>query len=167
MAAALLSCAPLQGSAAAADIVESYGNWTLYRDQPGGKVCFLASKPTATAPANANRDAPLLYISAWSGTGVKAEVSVRLGFPGKKGLEPVVTVSSRTGDPPPSVFKLFTKDDRAFVADATQELKLLDAMKKGSKLVVDSTSERGTAVSDTYTLNGITAGLVGLAGACN
>lgn len=154
-------------SAHTAEVVETYGSWTLYRDQPGGKVCFLASKPSASAPANVNREMPLLYISAWSGTGVKAEVSVRLGFPGKKGLDPIVTVSSRSGDPPPSVYRMFTKDDRAFVADATQELKLLDAMKKGSKLVVESTSERGLAIQDTFTLNGITAGLVGLAGACN
>jgi len=164
---ATFATAWLCGAASAAQVIDSFGDWTLYRDAAGGKLCFLASKPSGSTPQGANRDAPLLYVSSWTGTGVKAELSVRLGFPAKKGLEPLITVSNRNNDAPPSVYRMFVKDDRAFVTDSTQELKLLDAMKKGSKLVVEATSERGTVITDTYALNGITAGLLALAGACN
>jgi len=164
--AGIVAAASLAVGANAAQVVESFGGWTLYRDT-GAKICFLAAKPAASAPPGANRDSPLLYVSSWTGSGVKAEISVRLGFPAKKGLEPIITVSNRAADQPSTVYRMFTKDDRAFVSDSTQELKLLEAMKKGSKLVVESTSERGTSITDTYALNGITAGLVALAGACN
>ena len=149
--------------ARAATVVNSFGTWTLYSDDSAGKLCFLASRPSETAPAGANRDAPLLYISSWVKDGVKAEISVRLGFPAKKASEPEITVSGNNGS---NAFKLFVKDDRAFVTGTTQELKLLDAMKKGSKLTVQSLSERGTAITDTYPLAGITAALQALAGGC-
>ena len=151
------------GTAHAATVVNSFGSWTLYRDETASKLCFLASSPAESAPATANRDAPLLYVSSWPKDGVKAEISVRLGFPAKKASEPDIAVTGSNGA---NSFKLFVKDDRAFVTDSTQELKLLDAMKKGSKLTVQATSERGTTITDTYPLAGITVALQALAGGC-
>ena len=154
----LLATAP----AWAATLVNTFNDWTLYSNAAGSQICFLAAAPSATEPAGLKRDPALLYISTWPKDGVKAEISVKLGFPARKTTEPVLTISGAvTG-----AFKLFVKDDRAYVADATQELKLLEAMKKGSKLTVQATSERGTSVSDTYSLQGITNALQALAGGC-
>jgi invasion protein IalB len=158
LAAMLLAATP----ASAARIVNTFNDWTLYTEANAQQVCFLAGLPGVTEPAGLKRDPALLYVSAWPKDGVKAEISVKLGFPAKKASEPVITIQgAATG-----TFKLFVKDDRAYVADATQELKLLEAMKKGSKLIVQATSERGTAVVDTYSLAGITAALTALAGGC-
>ena len=147
----------------AATVVNKYNDWTLYSNaDAAGKICFLASPPSATDPAALTRDPALFYISAWPKDGVKSEVSIKLGFPAKKAPDPVADVSGAVT----ASFKLFVKDDRAYVADATQELKLLEAMKKGSKLTVQATSERGTTVTDTYSLTGITAAMQALANGC-
>lgn len=164
LAAALAVLMGAVATTRAASVVNTFGSWTLYRDDSAGVLCFLAESPSQSLPAGVNRDAPLLYVSAWVKDGVKAEISVRLGFPAKKANEPMIGVSGRTGDV--QAFKLFVKDDRAFVADPTQELKLIEAMKKGSQLTVQATSERGTAVIDTYPLSGFTAALQALAGGC-
>ena len=161
---ALIALVPLLATApaSAATLVNTFNDWTLYSNAAGGQICFLAGVPSATEPAGLKRDPALLYISAWPKDGVKAEISVKLGFLAKKATEPVLTISGAAS----GTFKLFVKDDRAYVADATQELKLLEAMKKGTKLTVQAMSERGTTVSDTYSLQGITNALQALAGGC-
>lgn len=136
------------------------GAWIIHQTPDAdSKICFAATPPVAKEPAGANRSKMLLYVSAWPKEGVKAEVSVKLGYPIKAGSDVTVTV----GD---DAFALFPKDDRAFVSDATEELKLIEAMKKGSKLIVQATSERGTATTDTYSLAGLSQALQALAASC-
>lgn len=163
---ALACAAGLITPVCAADVVSKFNDWTLFSNADKVKICFLAAAPSVTEPAGLTRDAALFYISAWPADGVKSELSVKLGFPVKKGGEPAVTVTGASVPGGSASFKLFVKDDRAFVADATSELKLLDAMKKGSKLTVQAISERGTAVTDTYALAGITAALQALGAGC-
>jgi invasion protein IalB len=136
-----------------------FGDWIVHQGAAGEKLCFAASEPKLKEPAGANRARILLYISAWPKDGVKSEVSVKLGYPIKTASEVTVTVGKEQ-------FKLFSKEDRAFVADATEELKLIEAMKRGAKLVVQATSERGTATTDTYSLNGLGQALQALATTC-
>lgn len=147
-------------SAQGANTLGTFGNWSLNATpDANGKTCFAATQPTQKEPAAANRAPVVLYVSAWPKEGVKSEISIKLGYKIKSGSDVVVTVGTAT-------FKLFGKDDRAFIADPTQELKLIEEMKKGSKLVVQATSERGTATTDTYTLAGMTQALKSLAQSC-
>ena len=152
------------GIAGAANVVNTFNDWTLYSNSEGARICFLATRPAATEPAGLQRDPAVLYVSAWPKEGVKSEVSVKLGLPIKKGNDPVLTITG-TAISGEAKFKLFVKDDRAFVADATAELKLLEAMKKGSKLTVQAVSERGVVV-DTYSLQGLSAALQALGAGC-
>lgn len=132
---------------------ETFGEWTVYADAATPhEFCFVTSEPKKSEPTSATRDAPRMYISAWPKDGVKSELSFRMGFPIKKATEGKATVA-------PATFTLFGSKDRAYVADATQELKLVEAMKKGSDLAVAVTSERGTVVTDTYSLAGLNSAL--------
>ena len=149
------------GSAAsAATLVKTYRDWSVFsHEQSGKKICFAATQPKDTTPAGANRDGVFFYVSAWPKDGIKSEVSIRLGYQIKQGSTVKVSVGSNS-------FDLFAKDDKAFVADATQELKLIDAMKAGSSMKVEATPDTGSATSDTYSLIGVTAALKGLAVTC-
>lgn len=148
------------GPASAADQLAKYQSWTLFMHKADkGTTCFVASQPTEMLPKGANRDAAYFYISAWPKEGVKTEVSVKLGYPIKKGAQ----VSVKIGSDP---FKLFADDERGFVADPTEELKLIEAMKKGSTMQVQATSQRGTDTTDTYSLAGLKQALQGLAEKC-
>lgn len=157
---AALGAAVPEAHAQGANKLGAYGNWSLNATpDAANKTCFAATSPTTKEPAGANRAPVVLYISAWPKEGVKSEISLKLGYKIKTGSDVVVTIGTAT-------YTLFGKDDRAFVADPTQELKLLDEMKKGSKLQVQATSERGTATTDTYSLAGLSQALKALAQSC-
>lgn len=136
------------------------GSWRIFTDTAEPKqICFIATQPVETLPKGANRSPIYFYVSTWPKDGIKTELSVKLGYPIKKGSEPLLTIGTEK-------FKMFIKDDRAFIADATRELKLLDAMKKGSKMTIEGVSERGTETADTYSLGGLSRALQTLATNC-
>ena len=158
IAAALIIAAT--SAASAANLVKTFKDWSLFaHDEAQSKICFAASQPKESTPADSKRDPAFFYISAWPKDGVKSEVSVRLGYPIKKGSTVTVDVGG-------TKFDLFAKDDKAFVADPTQELKLIEAMKKGSIMKVDAVSEKGTATADSYSLMGVSNALQGLSTEC-
>ena len=150
------------GTAAAqnVDLVEKQGAWSVYADSANPKeVCFIAAQPQAVEPLGANRGPIFFYISAWPKESVKTEPSVKVGYPVAPDKDMTVTVGTET-------FKLFVKGERGFVSDPNEELKLVEAMKKGSNAFVKATSARGTATTDTYSLSGLTAALEKLASTC-
>ncbi len=144
-----------------AAVTGTFGNWKLYTtDAAGQKMCFVAAAPSEKQPPGASRATVLFYVSAWPKDGIRSEISVTVGYLLKAGSNVSVSVES-------DVFQLFAKKERAYVEDTTQELKLLEAMKKGSTMVVKGTSERGTATTDSYSLNGISQALKALASTCS
>lgn len=152
--------APMAAWAEGAAVSGTFGTWSLYTSVTGEtKICFVAAAPEEKKPANANRATMLFYISAWPKDGVRSEVSVKLGYPVKSGSKVDVAVGSEK-------FQLFPKDERAYVADATQELKLIEALKKGAKATVSATSERGTQTTDIYSLSGLSSALQKMTEAC-
>jgi hypothetical protein len=137
-----------------------FGDWIVHQNAGSGpKTCFAASVPKAKEPAGANRSKIVFYISAWPKEGIKSEISVKLGYPIKPESSIAVSVGSDS-------FSLFPQEDRAYVADATEELKMIEALRKGSKVVVQATSTRGTQTTDTYSLAGLGQALQAVATAC-
>ncbi len=151
------------GQAAGADhmtLASTYGDWSLMTDASTPHLfCFLTSEPKSSAPSDAQRQPPRAYISAWPKDGIRAEVSFRMGFKIKKATPGLATVS-------PAGFRLFGSGDRVYVTDSTRELKLVEAMRKGSTLTVAATPDTGAAVTDTYSLNGVETALQKLQETC-
>jgi len=149
------------GPADAAKLIEKNGDWSLFiHEAAQKKICFAASQPSSSSPDDAKRDQIYFYVSAWPKDGVKSEVSVLLGYPIKKGSEVTITISGQT-------FKLFPQGDKAFVADPNDELRLVDAMKRGSQMQVAATSEAGVQTEDSFSLRGVTASLRELDSKCD
>jgi hypothetical protein len=82
-----------------------------------------------------------------------------MGYKIKRNAQGTATVS-------PGGFRLFGSRDRAFVSDSTQELKLIEAMRKGNTMTVAIASDHGTTVTDTYSLSGIGTALQKLQDTC-
>ena len=100
-------------------------------------------------PRQASNAGPIFfYISRWPADNVTNEISVKMGYPFGPGAKATVTIG--TGK-----FELFTKDEGAFVEKPEMETKLVDAMKTGTSMKIDGKSARGTATSDTYSLDGL------------
>jgi hypothetical protein len=147
-------------NAQSVSLVDHQGTWSLYADTASPKqVCFVASQPQAVEPIGANRGPIYFYISAWPKDGIKLEPSIKAGYPVKPDKDMTVTIGSDS-------FKMYGKGDRGFVLDPTEELKLIESMKKGSSAVVKGISAKGTGTTDTYSLAGLAQALDKMATTC-
>lgn len=148
-----LAAAPsmAQGQAQSKSVAQ-FGDWVVHASTGGPKVCYATSQPKQRLPEGLNRDPAFLFISTRPSQNVKEEVSITVGFPLKEKSAVTVTVGSTS-------FELYTQDQGAWVRNAADEAKLVDAMRKGRDLTVVSTSTRGNQTTDKYSLTGISQAL--------
>jgi hypothetical protein len=136
-------------------LLGQYGEWGAYTATPNGKkVCFALAKPgsSQTNPPNRPRDPAFFFISTRPGEKVKDEISLIIGYPIKPNTDVTVAVG-------PTAFTLYTQEDGAWIKNAPDEPKMLEAMRKGSDLVVKGESGKGTKTTDTFSLKGISQAL--------
>jgi len=136
-------------------LLGQYGDWGAYTASPGGnKVCFALAKPktTKTEPEGRKRDQSYVFVSTRPADKVKNEVSVIIGYPFK-------TSSDATAEVGTAKFAMYTKDDGAWIKNAGEEVRMVDAMRKGADLTVKGTSGRGTQSTDQYSLKGLAQAL--------
>ena len=132
-------------------LIGEYRDWSSYSASEGaGAMCFMMTGPQSTEPLPDGFTTAHLYVTRRPGEGVRDEFNIVSGFSFAPDTPAVVTVGS-------SRFELFTEKDAAWLLDPGQSGTLAGAMRAGSTLVVDGTSERGIKVRQTYSLAGATA----------
>ncbi len=138
---------------AQATLLGQFGDWGAYTATPGGrKICFALSKPTASVDNPPNRRKPnmivYMFISTRPADKVRDEVSILVtGYTLKPNTDATVAVG-------PTSFAMYTQNDGAWVKNAADETRLVDAIRKGSDLVVKATTTPGTQTTDTFSLKG-------------
>jgi hypothetical protein len=156
----VFAVAPPPVAAQGTKVVETFTAWTKYSHTGDpGDICFITSQPRETKPADVERDRAYFYVSSWAKDGIRNQVSVLLGYELEDQAEITVQIGSRA-------FKLYAKEGKGFVGDATDELQLIDAMKRGSFMTVTARTKDGTETIDTYSLIGVTAAVNALANGC-
>jgi invasion protein IalB len=166
-AGALLAAAMIFASPAAAQapggspsLVGQFGDWGVYvNDSQKNKVCFALSQPRERLPANLNRDPGYIFISTRPADNVRNEFSVLVGFPLKEDVDPAVQVGTDT-------FALYARQSGAWIRNVAEEARLIESMRKGRDLEMKSTSARGNANTDRYSLSGISQALDRVAQEC-
>jgi invasion associated locus B (IalB) protein len=136
-------------------LLGQFGDWGAYTATPGGKkVCFALAKPanSQTTPPNRPRDPAYLFISSRPGEKVKDEVSIIFGYGLKPNADANIEVSGAS-------YAMYTQQDGAWVKNAAEETRLVDAMRKSGDLTVKGTSAKGTASTDVYSLKGLAQAL--------
>ena len=136
-------------------LLGQYGMWGAYTASPGGKkVCFALAKPTAseTSPPNRPRNPVYMFISTRPADKVTNEISLVVGYPFKAGTEATAQVGG-------SNFALYTQQDGAWIKNATEEAKMVDAMRGGDNAVIKGVSAKGTQSTDTFSLKGVAQAL--------
>ena len=147
-------------AAQGANFLELFDDWSIYEFKQGNrKLCFAVSQPKDSEPKEIERSDTYFYISSWPSEGVTNEVSIKIGYDFADGS--TVTVQIGSVD-----FELFTDGDKAFVETTARERRLVNAMRRGSKMVVKGRSVQGTDTSDVYSLFGVTAAIRYLAQIC-
>jgi len=132
-------------------LLGQFGDWGAYAATPGGKkVCFALAKPanSHTAPPNRPRDPTYMFISSRPAEKVKDEVSIIFGYGFKPSADASIEISGAN-------YAMYTQADGAWVKNAAEETRLVDAMRKGQDLTVKGTSAKGTASTDVYSLKGL------------
>ncbi len=136
-------------------LLGQFGEWGAYSASPGGKkICFALAKPSSsqTNPPNRPRNPTYMFISTRPADKVANEVSIIIGYPFKAGSE-------ATADVGPTNYALYTQQDGAWIKNANEEARMVDAMRGGQTVVVKGTSTKGTQSTDTYSLKGLSQAL--------
>jgi hypothetical protein len=153
---------PAPAGAAQPQLLGQFGDWGAYSATPSGrKVCFALAKPSKsqTNPPNRPRDPTYIFVSSRPAEKVKDEVSIIIGY----GFKPNTDASAEVGS---ASFAMYTQNDGAWIKNAAEETRLVDAMRKGAELTVKGVSARGTATTDVYSLRGLAQALDRVAQEC-
>jgi hypothetical protein len=93
-----------------------------------------------------------MFVSSRPAEQVTNEVSVIIGYPFRPAADAVIEIGT-------AKFMMYTQGDGAWIKNAAEEARMVDAMRRGSDLVVRGTSSRGTKTTDTFSLKGISQAL--------
>jgi len=143
-------------------LLGQFGDWGAYTASNGGKkLCYALAKPSsqATEPANRPRDPAYIFVSTRPTENVRNEISIVVGYPFKPGSDATVDIGS-------AKYAMYTQADGAWIKNAAEEARMVDAMRRGSDLVVAGESGKGTKSTDRYNLKGLSQALDRVAQEC-
>lgn len=138
-----------------------YGDWTAWTfNDRGNTICYMSSTPKKDEGKYTKRGD--IYVSVTHRPAEKSydEVSFEIGYPFKTSAPFVIKIGNQTFD------KTFTEGDKAWTVNADEDKKLITAMKRGDRMIVNGVSSRGTGTKDTYSLKGFSSAYQAISAKC-
>ena len=114
-----------------------------------GKICFAQSKPVLQSPKKNPREARL-FISFRPADKIKDEVSITSGY--QYNAQNSITAKSGKNKIKFDV----KKENFAWIGDTGLERKMVNVMKKGSRIMITGYNQSGSQTIDHYSLMGFT-----------
>ncbi len=150
----------LCANAAEQKLIGEYGDWTAYyyRDN-AGPVCYIASTPKKDEGRYTKRGDIYVVVTHRPNEKSYDVVNVNAGYKYKPNSETELKVGAQT-------FKLFVSDDKAWAMSTKDDKDIVNAMKRGSRMIINGTSAKGTKTKDTYSLNGFTSAYKAISNKC-
>ena len=145
--------------------IGSYRDWDAFVYGTGAKrTCHIISVPKSSTASkkNARRGDIYIMVSHRPEYGVVGEVNAVLGYPIRQGSTAKFNVDGGR-----KRMEFFTEGTGAWAYDPKDDKAAIDAMKRGSGLVISATSQRGTNTNDRYSLSGFTAAYNAITKACS
>jgi invasion protein IalB len=131
-----------------------YGDWGVFLAQgEKSKTCYALAAPKERAPSGLKRDPAYVFISSRPADNVRQEISIIMGFEVKEGGAARADISGGPG------FDLVAKGPNAWIKSQAEEPQFVEALKKGSKLIVKAPSLKGHVTTDSYSLAGLSQAL--------
>jgi hypothetical protein len=143
-------------------LLGQFGGWGAYRAAAGGrKLCFALAKPTAskTKPAGRTRDPAYMFVATRPNEKVRDEVSVHIGYPFKGGSDANLEVGGTR-------FALYTQGDGAWIKNAADEARMVEAMRRAGDVTMRGTSAKGAETTDVFSMKGLAQALDRVAQEC-
>ena len=163
VSALLLMALALPGPAESADVktIGSFGKWRAHTfEDKGSKACYMTSQPVKDEGKYNKRGDIYVMVTHRPADKVRDEVSFWAGYSFKDKSRVQVAIDGLK-------FEVVPIEEIAWAPDPESDRKLVAAMKSGSTMVVEGTSQRGTDTKDTYSLSGFTKAYNAMTQACN
>lgn len=132
-------------------LLGDFNAWSAYTATDGsGRICFSLTRPSAVEPQPEGYAEAFLYLTHRTGEGVRDEFNLVSGYRFAEGGEATLTVGGTS-------YRLYTEADAAWLDDPGLSDQLAGAMRAGSTIAVEGTTERGLRVRQEFSLMGATA----------
>lgn len=139
--------------------VGSYGDWQALTFEEGGKSgCYVIAEPTRKEGNYTSRDDVYALVTHRPADDKINVFTVIAGYT----YQDQSTVTLEIGN---EKFSLSTKENTAWASDE-DDPRIVEALKKGTGMVVRGVSARGTDTTDTYSLTGFTKAYNAIGEAC-
>lgn len=130
-----------------------YTDWAVHTKADGkNKICYVLAKPKSKTPSSVNHGDVYFMVANWKDGSASEQPSLLTGYSLKDTIPPSARVDG-------SRIPMYAAQNEAFIESNTDEKKLVRSMRKGSRMRVDATSQRGTQTSYEFSLKGVTAAL--------
>lgn len=161
LSSALLFSFICQAEASVPQVLGEYGDWVAYyyRDS-GGPVCYMASTPKKDEGKYSKRGDIYTVVTHRPSENSFDVVNINAGYTYKKDAKVVIKIGAKTFD------NLFASGDKAWAVSEKADKELVEAMKKGNRMIIHGTSSRGTATKDTYSLKGFSSAYRAISNKC-
>ena len=144
---------PLSASANTPKLDSRHSDWAVYTRGSGqAKTCYVVSRPTTLSPTNVRHGDVFFLVSNWANGDASEQPSLMTGFPLKPARSPKARVGSTS-------VTMYGSQNEAFIAERSDERRLVKEMRAGANMTVEAVSSRGTDVSYNFSLKGVTAAL--------
>lgn len=151
------SCA----SAAVPQMIGDYDDWVAYyyRDQ-SGPICYMASAPKKDEGKYSKRGDIFVVITHRPNEKSFDVFNINAGYDYKPDSKVEIKIGTKTFD------RLFVSKDKAWAVSEKVDKEIVEAMKKGSRMMIHGVSARGTRTKDTYSLAGFTSAYKAISNKC-
>lgn len=142
-------------------VLGEYGDWIAwtYNDR-GNLICYMSSTPKKDEGKYTKRGDIYTIITHRPAEKTFDEVSFVAGY----SFDTKAPFTIKIGD---KIFKnTFTDGTKGWMVNGQEDLKLIAAMKRGERMIVDGKSNRGTTTKDTYSLKGFSSAYQAISAKC-
>lgn len=138
-----------------------YGDWVawVYNDK-GNMICYMSSVPKKDEGKYTKRGDIYTVITHRPAEKTFDEVSFVAGYTYNTKAPLTIKIGKETFS------KTFTQGDKGWMVNGDEDRRLIAAMKRGDRMIVDGKSSRGTATKDTYSLKGFTSAYQTISAKC-
>lgn len=139
--------------------IGSYGDWrALTYEESGKPVCYVFTEPAKKEGQYTSRGQVYALVTHRPADKKLNVFTIISGYTYKEDSDAILEIGDQK-------FTLFTQEGMAWANDE-DDPKIVDALKKGTGMVVHGTSARGTETIDTYSLQGFSKAYDAIGNAC-
>jgi len=133
----------------APQLIGDYNDWSAYTFKEGkNTVCYMASTPKKDEGNYTKRGDIYAVVTHRPAEKSFDVVNFVAGYTLKSNAPFTVKIGKET------FTKFFTDADKSWTINDDEDAKLVKAMFRGERMIVEGTSNRGTKTKDTYSLKG-------------